>query len=150
MVRSKLFVPLRICLGLPCVGALSGCTPPSEEPPLPEPSGLVEFFRTPVGLNPEQGGIADLDRNGSLDIVVANHGSNSISILFNHGDAEFTALEQEGAFDGPCGIRIGDLDRDESPGYLEFADLDGDGDEDLLSINFVSSDLVIFRNERPD
>ena len=119
---------------------MCGCTPSDEEPPAPpNATGLVEAFRSPVGLNPEQGGIADLDRNGLLDIVVANHGSDSISLLFNHGGGQFTVLEQEGAFAGPCGIRIGDLDLDESPDVLVSSDL---GDYVSVLMNSGAGSLI--------
>lgn len=104
---------------------LAACTPEAgEQPPGTEPpTGLVEHLRTSVGLNPEQAATGDLDRNGHLDVVVANHGTNDLTLMFNNGDGSFTVLEQPGDFEGPCGVRVRDVNQDGSPDVLVSSDL---------------------------
>ncbi len=111
---------------VPLLFLLAACAPvgDDDDTAASEPTALLtEAWRNPVGLNPEQAGVADFDRNGHLDVVVANHGSNSISLLFGKGDMDFTVVEQSGDFDGPCGVRIADFNLDESPDVLLSNDL---------------------------
>ncbi len=85
----------------------------------------VEDF--PFSLN-----AGDLDRDGDLDLVVANRFSKSVSVLLNSGDGRFTAAENFGAGTRPESVGVGDLD--------------GDEDLDLVVANALDDDLTVLLN----
>lgn len=80
---------------------------------------------------------ADLDGDGRLDIVSANYGSSTISILRNIGLPGTLAPESFAPrIDFPCG---------NGPYELAIGDLDGDGRPDIATVNTASS-VSLFRN----
>jgi len=95
-----------------------------------------------VGLDPRDAAFGPIDGNGSTDIAVANRGSGTISILLNNGAASFTkstdlAMSLQGEAAQPTGVSL--------------ADLDGDGDMDLVAVSDAiaqgKSLVAVFRNE---
>jgi hypothetical protein len=58
-----------------------------------------------------QPGLADLDSDGDLDVVLPNMGKNFTQVLFNHGNGEFEDSGQKLTQQGH-GVGIGDLDED--------------------------------------
>jgi len=74
--------------------------------------------------------VADLNGDGSLDLAVANYGSNNVSILLGRGDGTFLAATNVGAGMGPKWLAIADFDGDHSPD-LAVADSSSDEDFDL-------------------
>jgi len=74
----------------------------------------------PCGSVPPIGGFtsADLNGDGTMDIVVSNVFADSVTIRLNNGDATFAE---------PMALAVGP-----QPWSLTAADLDGDGDLDLL------------------
>jgi len=86
------------------------------------PTGHVSTFVT----------AADLDGDGSLDLVTADEGADSLSILLNNGDGTFAEprITTAGA----------------APASIAGADLDGDGDVDLAVANRASDDVSILIN----
>jgi hypothetical protein len=74
----------------------------------------------PTGIDPLGVAIADLDEDGPLDIVVANRGSDDLSILRGVGDGTFMQK-----VDVPAGAQ---------PGGVAIADLNGDGNLDLVVV----------------
>lgn len=79
-------------------------------------------FGTPVSLvvgrNPRALRLIDLNRDGRLDLVVANYGGNSASVALGKGDGTFAAAQT--------------LSSEPSPASLAVADMNGDGALDLL------------------
>jgi hypothetical protein len=73
--------------------------------------------------------IADLNRDGKPDIVVANSDSNDISVLLAMGDGTFGAADHYGAHTAPRSVGIGDLN--------------ADGKLDLVAANFGSDDVSV-------
>ena len=75
---------------------------------------------------------ADLDRDGDLDLAVANTWSDNVSILKNNGDGTFQTKVDYGVGDYPFSVFC--------------ADLDGDGDFDLAVANEGSNNVSILKN----
>ena len=85
---------------------------------------------------------ADLDRDGDLDLAVANQWANSISILRNRGGGDFEPAVNYSAGAAPLAIAAGDLDGDQ--------DLDlwvANWGEDTVSLKENTGD-AIFNGER--
>ncbi|UCD64527.1 MAG: VCBS repeat-containing protein [Candidatus Zixiibacteriota bacterium] len=85
-----------------------------------------------VGSNPYSVFSADFDGDGDKDLVTANYGSNSVSILLNKGDATFALA---------VNYAVGT-----SPRSVCSADFDGDGDYDLAVANYYSDYISILEN----
>jgi hypothetical protein len=75
---------------------------------------------------------ADFDGDRDLDLAVANWGSDSVSILKNHGDGSFLSAVNYGVGDGPYSVFC--------------ADLDGDDDLDLAVANYNSDNVSVLKN----
>ncbi len=87
------------------------------------------ILETPVGAHTFE--VRDLDGDGSLDIVVANEQSASLSVFKGNGDGTFGART-----DLPAGNRP----------YLRVADIDGDARPELFVGNYGSSSIGWYRN----
>lgn len=93
----------------------------------------------PVGTAPWSVSLRDLNADGTPDLAVANHDSNSISVLFNQTaqnaltSSFATQLESSaGAGAGPAQVITGDLNGDNTP--------------DLLSVNLSGTTFSVFLN----
>jgi hypothetical protein len=78
------------------------------------PGGLIYA----AGDGPKAVALADFDRNGALDIAIANHGSKNISILFGAGDGTVSPPEHFAIGAGNSAASA-DLNRD---GLVDSAD----------------------------
>lgn len=85
----------------------------------------------PVDRGPHWVSVADLDRDGNPDIVVANADAGTVSILLGDG---------KGAFRNPPGspFAAGHL-----PNDLAFADMNGDGKLDLVIANHQAPSITV-------
>jgi hypothetical protein len=72
---------------------------------------------------------ADLDGDGSLDLVVVNSASNTLSVMMGQGDGSFAPAASH-----PTGT---------SPQSVTIRDLDSDGVLDLLTPNYDSDDISV-------
>jgi len=101
-------------------------------------SGTVSFAARvdlATGTSPESASIGDIDGDGKPDLVVANNGSNTISVFRNTstiGNVSFAANVDFTTGVNPTPVSIGDLD--------------GDGKPDLAVPNYGSNTVSIFRN----
>jgi hypothetical protein len=83
--------------------------------------GYVDFYgrqNYPVGVNATSIMIRDLDGDGRPDIVTANSGSNTLSVLMNTstvGSISFAPAQNLLAQNGPYSLAIGDVDGDGKP-----------------------------------
>src|SRR5438093_7058484 len=82
-----------------------------------------------VGGSPFNMRAADLDRDGDMDLVVANRGSGDVSILINTGRGNFVTGRKL-----PVGT---------SPHPLIIVDINGDQDPDIIVGNRGSDDISV-------
>src|SRR5882762_969605 len=77
------------------------------------PLHAESLFLDPVlygtGNNPRAVAIADLNRDGRPDIVIANYGSNTVSVLLGTGGGSFGARSDFGTGGAPCAVAIADF-----------------------------------------
>ena len=88
-----------------------------------------------TGGSPRSVAIGDLDGDGKQDLVVANYGTNSVSVLRN------TSVSGSIAFVSGINFTTGT-----SPDNVAIGDLDGDGKPDLALANLSSNTVSVFRN----
>jgi len=98
--------------------------------------GLSRGDDVAVGNAPVSITSADLDNDGDHDLAVANYTSDDVSVLTNDGDGTFDYLT-----DGVVGYGAGN-----GPRSVDAADLDGDGDNDLVAANELSDDVSVLNN----
>ncbi len=85
-----------------------------------------------VGDDPEGLFCGDLDRDGDLDAVTANYGSDDISVLLNTGNGTFQPQVTFGVGNGPFAVTG--------------ADLNGDGYIDLVVTNKLEATFSVLAN----
>jgi len=95
------------------------------------PSALEPFAS--VGNVPSPNEPADFDRDGNVDIVVANTRGSSISILLGQGDGTFSPDQRIAVGGEPRGVTV--------------LDADGDGDIDIAASTFIDGRVVILEND---
>jgi hypothetical protein len=98
-----------------------------------QPSGafLRSDANTRAGDTPYSLAIADYDKDGTLDVAVANYFGAEVAAMFGGDFQTRVAMPSGGAH----------------PFSLAAADLDGDGRADLVSSNQVGKSLSVFRNQ---
>ncbi len=99
-----------------------------EERMLLSGGALLPGAVCPVGSNPQCVAIADLNGDGKQDLVTANYGSDTVSVLLGNGDGTFAGQQTFAVASGPVSVAI--------------ADLNGDGKQDLVTTNYNSSGTV--------
>src|SRR5205823_3184337 len=85
-----------------------------------------------AGTNPQFVAVADFNGDGNLDLVIANQGSNNVSILLGNG---------VGKFSGPANFAV-----ETDPSSLAIADFNGDGNLDLAVANRGGSVSILLGN----
>jgi FG-GAP-like repeat/PASTA domain len=92
-------------------------------------------FRAPVDYGaglvdyPSSVAIGDLDGDGKADLVIANGGSSTVSVLMNRGDGSFeTARDYAAGFE---------------PVAAAIADVNGDGGPDVVSADFGNFSVLL-------
>ena len=90
----------------------------------------------PCSSNANAIATGDLDTDGKRDLVIANFGTNSLSILRNTSSGGLTSFAP--AFDLVTG---------KAPNGLNLGDIDGDGKLEILVTNYTDSNLSVFKNQ---
>lgn len=90
-----------------------------------------------VGSNPSAVALADLDNDGDRDVVTANSGSDDLSVLIN-GSGGLSAKADSPYSVGSAGT---------GPAGVAAADLDGDGDPDVVTANKGSDNISVLQND---
>ncbi len=85
-----------------------------------------------TGATPHSVTSADLDGDGKSDLIVANHGSNTVSVLLNHGDGTFTTKVDYATGSGAYSVTS--------------VDVNGDGKFDLIVANDGSNTVSVLQN----
>jgi len=99
--------------------------------------GLLVFLPAQTlsaGTNPSAVALGDLDRDGKLDIAIANEGSNNVSVFHNTN-----ALLGTISFGTPFTLTAG-----ASPTSLAISDLDGDNWLDIVAANSGNGHVSAF------
>ncbi|MDX1524297.1 MAG: VCBS repeat-containing protein [Anaerolineae bacterium] len=97
--------------------------------------GLADFERVPGGKQPNDFALTDLDGDGDVDIVVANHDTDYLTILLGDGRGAFAP-----ASNSPLRIDVRP-----HPHAVRAADLDGDGYVELIVDHREGEGLLILR-----
>ena len=71
-----------------------------------------------VGDDPASLVIGDLEGDGDLDIVTANAGGNSLSLLLSSSDGSFSSTTYDAAGKSPLAVALGDVDEDDDQDIL--------------------------------
>ena len=122
-------MPKRAALVLFTIAVLALSTPGT---PTPADDGAgFTGRRIPVGREPSSVEISDVNRDGKPDLVVANAGSSDVTILLGDGRGGFTPAPGSPY---PAG---------HSPNDVAVADLNHDGNPDLVFANHDTSYLTI-------
>jgi len=75
-----------------------------------------------VGQSPVRAAVGDFNRDGKLDLVVANNISNNVSVLLGNGDGSFRTAVEHSAGQNPSAVAVSDFNRD---GKLDAVVTDG-------------------------
>jgi hypothetical protein len=85
---------------------------------LEAPAGFVTAPAYPAGMLPTSIAVGDFNGDGIPDLVVANSGSNIVSVLLGKGDGTFQTAHSYAAGSDPICVAVGDFNGD---GVLDLA-----------------------------
>ena len=101
--------------------------------PLAQLNGAAAFATQATyatGTGPESVVLADLNGDGTPDIVTANYGDNSVSVLLGNGNGTFAPETVLAGQSHPIGVTV--------------ADVNGDGKPDIIVANQGDSSVSVF------
>jgi uncharacterized protein (TIGR03437 family) len=119
MPKSGALVGLVLIWALPVIGRLSAQT-----------VSFIQRTPIPTGENPTALAVADFTGDGQSDLIVANQGAASLSILRGLGNGFFQPFTTEATGISPRALAVGDFNQD--------------GRLDLAVANFASNSVDIF------
>ncbi|MFY9307564.1 MAG: FG-GAP-like repeat-containing protein [Bacteroidia bacterium] len=89
-----------------------------------------------TGLSPKGISLADIDRDGRLEIIVSNEGANTVSVFKNTLTA-LGGISYNSKIDFPTGS---------SPRSVAAEDIDGDGMPDVITTNYGGNNFSVLKN----
>ncbi|MBI1317655.1 MAG: hypothetical protein GC168_01740 [Candidatus Hydrogenedens sp.] len=109
---------------------LGGCidTPPNSDPN-PTRRDVAAPLRYPAGVQPFAARAADLNADGLVDLVAANRGGNSVSVLLAAGTGSYALHVDYVVGTAPSGLVV--------------RDVNGDGVQDIMTANADSGDVSV-------
>ena len=93
----------------------------------------------PASREPRSVALADLDRNGTLDVVVANYAGALLEVKLRSASGGFVPSDRRRVDDWYGGT--GSLQQ------VTAVDVDGDSDHDLLGLSLSTGSLLVWRND---
>ncbi|PON15573.1 hypothetical protein C2W62_23100 [Candidatus Entotheonella serta] len=101
-----------------------------------------------MGHNPSSLAVADVNLDGTLDLVTADEFSNTVSALFGEGDGAFPAAQGYGVGSRPQAVAADDLDSD---GRLDLVTANASSDDvSVLLRQFKGSFVTVLNIELSD
>lgn len=103
--------------------------------------GTISFSTSVEFTTPNQPAsvlVAEMDGDGKADIMVSNFGGNNISVFRN--------ISTSGVINTSSLANRQDFVAGTSPFFMSDADIDGDGKIDIVTPNFSSNTISVFRN----
>jgi hypothetical protein len=97
-----------------------------------------------VGYSPASVALGDIDGDGDLDLLTTNQSSNTVSVRLNGGDATSSA---SGVFAAPAPVNLPEVAVGSRPSQVVLADVDADGDLDVLTANYYSNTVSVRLNQ---
>ncbi len=95
----------------------------------PPSFSLYPGQRYTVGIYPFSVAVADVNGDGWLDVLTANHGSADVSVLLGNGEGAFPTQQRFAVGAAPYSVAV--------------ADVNGDGRLDLVTANYSSNDVSV-------
>ncbi len=93
---------------------------------------FTNSFTLNVGSQPVAVVAADVNEDGLMDLISANYGANTLTVLTNNGS---------GGFGSNATYAVGS-----QPQSIAAADINGDGHVDLIGANFFANTLTVLTN----
>ena len=90
---------------------------------------FAEPIALPTGMNPEAITVADLDRDGRLDLVTADFADSTVTVHYGKGGGQFAESRHHFVGQGPVAVIA--------------ADLDGQHGLDLITANTLTGDVSV-------
>jgi hypothetical protein len=119
-------------LSVPPATLQSTAIPHSSQPATSVASSSPISFD--VGIDPREIAVADLNDDSRLDVVIANSGDGTLTILLGTGD--------ERLLGSPLSVHA-----NQNPSDVDALDLDLDGDVDLVVANHETSSITVLLND---
>ena len=102
-------------------------------------SSFAPMISFATGSNPNNLAIGDIDVDGKPDLVVTNFASNTVSVLRNTSTA---GNLNAGSFASKADFATGS-----QPFYVVIGNINGDGLPDIATVNAVSNNISVLRNQ---
>lgn len=122
---------IRTLLQFAIVVLTTGCSDGVGSTTFAQTSTLVTYD---VGARPRSVAVADLNGDGRLDVIVANSGDNTLTLLLGATDGKLELV--------PSAIPAGN-----EPADVDTVDVDNDGDVDLVIANHETSLISVLLND---
>ncbi len=96
--------------------------------------GFTAYKYYPAGTSPHSVAAGDFNGDGIPDLVVANYGSNNVSVLLGNGQGGFKAATNYAAGSFPISVATGDFNGD---GFLDVAVADNNNNKSPGSLSIL-------------